>query len=270
VREAVTITNTFEEAHELVPEGPREKEVLDLLAQELKQRLPSTVVRIDEEIVAKDPKAVEPLRRAAEVALLDLRNSESWCVDAMPRCSANALAAARRVRDAEPTKCDGYMRVAELTAMSGNVGKAIDDVEAAVGRLDDRSACRRLLVDLAIRYNAHARADAVLDQMLRAQGATIQETVEDLTYAASVEVGRNNPRRAIGYYKLAFERAPERDDLLVSLAKLAEATGMHGEALDAYGKLAQRHPEAPEWVAATARVRAALQHEVRGVRPGAP
>jgi hypothetical protein len=70
---------------------------------------------------------------------------------------------------------------------------------------------------------------------------------------------------AIAHYKRAWERSPDRDDLLQNVARLAAAERMHGEALDAYSKLAARarsDQERDRWAQAAAAEKAALQASV--------
>jgi hypothetical protein len=58
--------------------------------------------------------------------------------------------------------------------------------------------------------------------------------------------------------KKAWERAPERDDLLIELASRASTQGSHGEAVNAYTRLIERHPEDPKWAEAVRREREAV------------
>ena len=48
-------------------------------------------------------------------------------------------------------------------------------------------------------------------------------------------------------YQTAHERAPDRDDALEGVARLASSLDLHAEALDAYGQLSRKHPDDTQW-----------------------
>jgi hypothetical protein len=83
-----------------------------------------------------------------------------------------------------------------------------------------------------------------------------------MLFAASVESSHGGARRALALVKRAWERAPERDDLLIDVARRAAAQGLHGEALDAYMKLDTRHPDDPQWKTAIAHERDAVSRGI--------
>ena len=100
---------------------------------------------------------------------------------------------------------------------------------------------------------------AALDRLLKLGCEVPSECVTGLIFAAEVEARRGSPRRALILMRKAAERAPERDDLLADVAAKAEAQGFHGEALEAYTKLSERHPADPKWSEAVAREREAVR-----------
>lgn len=269
VDEAVRLVRSFDDAMELVPDGEPGLRVLVHLASRLEARLPSTVVRLDREIAARDPKSLDPVNRAAARALGDLRDGEAWCAGApgdrpvtSGLCVSEGLEAASRLRAAAPEKCDGHALTAELRVATGDVDAGFAVLDRALEEVTERSPCARRLVRLALETKSARRVDAALDRLLKLGCEAPAECVENLTFAASVEAGRGARRRALALSKKAWERAPERDDLLEDIAAKAAAEGLHGEALEAYTKLADRHPGDPRWTEAVTREREAATRRV--------
>src|SRR5262249_7038773 len=147
--EAKRLVNTYEEALELVPDGPRGATVLAFLANALAPRLPSTVARLDAELSSRDPRAGDPVRRAAAYALLDLKSQEPWCENDRAACVEFGLTAAQRLRAAAPERCEGHALVAELRVASGDAAAGFGELERSLDHLSDRSFCARRLVSLA-------------------------------------------------------------------------------------------------------------------------
>lgn len=263
MEESFRLVGTFEDAMELVPDGPRGPAALERLANVLGTRLPSSVVRLDQELSARDPGAIDPVRRAASAALHDIKGPEPWCEgNAHGACVEEGLAAARRFRNAAPDKCEGHALIAELRVASGDVAAGFAELDGALDHVGDRSVCGRRLVALAELTRNAARLDAALDRLLKLGCEAPPECVSNFAFAAEVEARRGGSRRALALMRKAWERAPERDDLLADVATKAESQGFHGEALDAYTKLLERHPEEPKWSSAVARERDAV---ARGV-----
>jgi hypothetical protein len=263
--EALPLVDGFDDAMELVPEGERSTVVLAELARELEARLPATSVRLDRELVARDVTALDPLRRVAAAALWDVQNEEVWCVPpagSVERCIADGLAAAARIRASAPERCDGYALRAELRVLSGDVDAGFSELDEALDRIADRSACAKRLVQLAQRTRNAARVDASVDRLLKLGCEAPPECVDNLLFAAQVESTRGRGWRGLALLKKAWERAPEREGLLEDIGAKAEAQGFHGEALEAYTRLADRHPSEARWTAAVARERDAV---ARGV-----
>lgn len=267
LKEALPLVRGFDDAMELVPSGKSANAALEALAVELAPRLPSTAYRLEHELARRDPTALAPHRRAAAAVLADLRNHEPWCEAAPERCLDEGLAAAAKLRDAQPDKCEGHERIAELRLAAGEPGRALDDLERAVETAADRTACARRLVTLSTEAGEPRRAEAAIARLTRMGCGSADECADNLVFAASAEQGRGNQRRALALYRSASERAPHRDDLLANVASLADAQGLHGEALEAYTKLAQRHPEDPKWTQAADAARAKLRG---GLAPRVP
>ncbi len=267
--EALRLVGGFEDAMDLVPDGAAGVPALDYLAQHLGQRLPATVVRIDREISALDPRALGPVQRAAARALGDVRDAEVWCGDrsssnqgARVSCVADGLEAAARLRASAPEKCEGHALTAELRVAAGEIDAGFAELDRSLEEVAERSPCARRLVSLAVQIGNNVRIDAALDRLLKLGCEAPAECVNNFKFAADIETKRGSHRRALALMKKAWERAPERDDLLSDLAAKASAQGLHGEALEAYTKLAERHPEEPKWAESAARER---QAAARGV-----
>jgi tetratricopeptide (TPR) repeat protein len=263
VQEALPLVGDYYDAMELVPEGPRGVPVLKSLAERLGSRLPSTVVRLDRELSARDPADLDPVRRSATAVMRDIVGGEPWCSGpARQACLEEGLLAARRLRIAAPDKCDGHALVAELRIAAGEPDAGFSELDAALDQVTERSACARRLVTLAEQTGNPVYVDAALGRLLKLGCEAPPECVTNLVFAAEVESRRGSHRRALALMRKAWERAPERDELLGELARRAEAQGLHGEALEAYTKLLERHPDDPRWAEAVAREREAV---ARGV-----
>ncbi|MBX3228108.1 MAG: O-antigen ligase family protein [Labilithrix sp.] len=266
--EAARLVTELDHALELVPEGDRAGAVLEELATLLGKRLPASVVVIDQAILARDPNAIGPWRRIAMATLGDVRDKEPWC-EGVDRgaCIEEGLAAATRVRALSPERCEGHELGAQFLVEKGELDRAFTELEDAAETVLDRSACGRALVSLSVRTGQRARVDTALDRLLRAGCEAPPQCVENLLFAAEIEAQRGGTRRALSLTKSAAERAPEREDLLVRAARLAEAQHAYGDALDAYTRLAARHPEDAALAAAVARQRDALARGVLKVPP---
>jgi hypothetical protein len=263
IKEAPRLVRDFDDAMQLVPSGRAGLPMLEGLVDAISRRLPSSAARLDAEILVRDPSASGPLQRIAEAALRDVTNHEPWCGKAPNRCFEEGLAAARRIRDAAPGKCEGHVLVAQLTAAGGDATGALDGLDRALSSTTDRSVCARELVTLSMQVKQNARTDAALERLTTLSCEQASDCVENLAFAAYLEVQRGNQRRGFALYKRASERAPERDDLLATVGALAVELRLHGEALEAYTRLSARHPEDPQWSEAAAAQKTALQQ--RGV-----
>ena len=269
VDEALPLVGSFEDAMELVPDGPAGLPILSHLAEKLATRLPSTVARLDREIVLRDPAALGPVERAAARALGDVTGSEEWCADPSGvekgqrvACIGDGLAAAARLRAYAPEKCDGHALTAELRVAAGEIEAGYAELDRSLEQVEKRSACARRLVRLAMQIGNSGRLDRAIDRLLKLGCESPPECVANFSFAADVESRRGAHKRALALAKKAWERAPERDDLLIDLATRAEAQGMHGEALEAYTRLVERHPGESKWVVGAAREREAATREI--------
>jgi tetratricopeptide (TPR) repeat protein len=264
--EAAGLVRNRDDALEIAPAGKAGAVVLDGISAAIDKRLPATAAQLDREVVARDPSALAPARRAAASILADMKNHEPWC-DPSRACLDEGLAAASRIQKVSPDGCEGYAFAAELRAAAGDVDVAMRDLERATERVTDRSLCARRLVSLALDTKRTQQADAALDRLVKMGCEVSSECADNLAFAASVEQQRGNHRRALADYTRAAERAVDPTPYLASIAQIASAEGLHGEALDAYTKLAARKPGEPQWTEGIAREKAALQAGLYAPRP---
>ncbi len=257
----------YDDAMELVPEGHRGVPVLEGLAQSLQARLPATSVELDEEHARRAPTDAGPALRRAAAAVDNLEAGESapWCDPATHEpCLKDALDAARLAMQLAPTTCEAYALRARAQAASGNAVVAVRELSEASDRVTDRVVCLQALAVLAHRAHDETHASEAMARIANAGCAQDAECAGNLAWVAALEEQRGNPQRARVLYKQAYERAPEEDGLLESIARLAASGGLHAEAADDYAQLGRRHPDDARWSKAVnverdAALRAAMQ-----------
>ena len=123
----------------------------------------------------------------------------------------------------------------------------MDRLERSVDRVGDRVTCLQALAALAHSARDDVRFDAALGEIARAGCTDAKQCVGNLVWVAQAQEARGNPRRALATYKRAYERAPDDDALLETMARLAETAGLNAEALKDYQELARRHPADGRW-----------------------
>jgi len=244
--EAPRLVSDFDEAMELVPDGPTAVDALELLARGTDLRLPATRARLDEEILRRDPNAEGALTRGARDALLDLRQEAVWCNN-RKTCADRGLEIARRLTEVAPRACEGHALSAELHAAAGSPRDAVKELEEASNRVDDRTGCLVRLVALMEATGLTTEIDATVDRVANAGCASQDECADNFAFAARTLVERGSPRRAVAFYRKAVERAPDKEVLLLEYAQLASQLELHAETLAAYSRLAELHPEVPEY-----------------------
>jgi hypothetical protein len=248
-KESVGLVHDYDEAMELAPPGPAGVQLLSSIADSLEGTLPATQIRLDEEILRRDPTAEGPLTRAVNASLLDLRDRAPWCESRRKECVKEALALAASLRARRQTACKSWELHARVLVLAGDEKHALDEIDESINIVDDRITCARLAVQLATELNNSARAELSIERLTKMGCASQQECVDIMSFAASSEVARRNPLRAVLFYKRALAAAadPDDPDLLVAIASTSEANQMHGDALEAYGRLARRQPNNAEW-----------------------
>src|SRR5262249_44290579 len=160
--------------------------------------------------------------------------------------------------DVEPRKCDGYAYRAQLTVLSGQPGRALDDLAVAADGVADHTQCMRTLISLSMEQHDEAHADAAIDKVARAGCPPDVGCADNYAYLAQIEEQRGNLRLARAFYQKAYEVSADRDDLLASQARVASALGLHVEALQVYQRLAESKPGDARWPALVAAERAAV------------
>lgn len=245
MREAPLLVDDIYSALELVPDGPEGADILESLASGLRLRLPATAYRVDAELSRRSPGAPGALRRRAEASISDLRNDHPWC-DPTVVCAEPGLAAAEALVAANPEKCSPRVVLAEVMVSEGRTAEALDRLARSIEETSERGECLRQLVRLAMESGDRKKADAALEMATRAGCGSRADCLDLYTWAALAEERRGNTVRAIALHKRAAELT-ETDDHLVSIAQLAERAGLTGEALEAYRKLAARHPGDDRW-----------------------
>lgn len=255
VREAPYVVDAPDSALELVPDGVLGVELLESLAAALNDRLPATASRLDEELSRRAPGATGPMKRRVAAAISDLTHAHPWCEN-RDACVEPAIRAARALIAQAPEKCESHALLARLLATIGRAREALDGFQSAVDKTVDRGQCLRELVMLSIQAGDRRRADAALDLVARSGCGSRSDCIDLYNWAAGIEQGRGNSVRAVSLYKRAAELTPEDDSSLLRIAELAEASGLSSEAIDAYSKLALRHPNDSRYRAKADEIRA--------------
>lgn len=257
LKESPRLANDADDAFELVPQGKDGVDVLENLAETLQNRIPSSVVRIDAELEAREPNAAGVLRRRAAAALSDFVHDHPWC-GTRAVCREAAISAARAVVARDPASCDGRRQLSKVFVAIGNPVGAFDELERGLDAVSDKPTCERALVMLALETKQTRRADVALERILRGGCGTADQCIELYEWAAEVEEGRQRSTRAIALYKRAAQIRPDRYELLQRVGDVALAAGLYGDAVDAYSSLVQRFPNDARFEAGLSQAKAGL------------
>ena len=249
LRESAHLVGTYQDAMQLVPEGPDAAAVVEQIGLVIRDRLPATQVRLDDEVAARAPARPGPSRRATENAILDLEaDTVPWCEGtARNMCVRDALHKATRSVELEPDSCDPHVLHARARICSGEREGGLRELEIAADTVKDRIHCLEELATLSRAMGSVARDDIALSKVIATGCSDDAECLGALIWVAQQEDSRGNGHKALLLYKRAFERAPDNDSLLVDIALHAEHAGLHAEAAEAYGKLAAKHPDDGRW-----------------------
>jgi tetratricopeptide (TPR) repeat protein len=260
VNEALPLVHGFDDAMEVVPRGPGAANVLELLAEGVNGHLPATRVRLDDEILSRNPVATSPLERRVMDAVGDLEAGEGapWCVADSAACVQHGEEMIARLTDLEPSRCEPYRLHAQILADVGETQRALDILQRASDRVDDRDVCLAALARLAHQTNDQAREGMALEKLEHAGCGDDAECTKRWLSLGQQHEARGDDARALALYKKILARNPDDDTALASEARVAAALGLHADALEAYTKLARRHPEQPGWASAAEAQRAAL------------
>lgn len=271
------LVQTYEDARELAPgDDEPEANVLASLAASLGPRLPATAARLDADLAqigGRFSAASTPsLVRQAQAAVDDLEDeSASWCAPGRDACVVRATAALARLRAQSPDRCHTDALEAQLQLAMGQSAPALETLEKAVRTDHDGLDCVDLLVSLAERQSTDGHADALLERIASLACSSGSACVETLSALSRAEQAHGRPRRALTFAKRAYER-DSSDASLLTVARLAASTGLHAEALEDFRRLAQRHPDDPEWPKAADAERVATYRELPAMNkvPAAP
>ncbi len=249
-QEVARLVHGYDDALEVVSEGPQTIPLLETLGEAVSWRLPSTSERIEEELARRAPMDATPLLKQLQGAVEDLESgpAASWCQGPQRAdCLIRALDLAERARLRSPTRCEAYALGARAQVAGGNETLGLSELAKAADLVTNRADCLKELVALAARSHDEARAAQGIAKIAAVGCSTDDECGQNLAWAAQFEEGRGNGRHAVGLYKRAYERMPDNEDLLVAAARLEAAVGMHADARDDYRRLVRRHPDHAEW-----------------------
>ena len=269
IDEAPALVTTYRDALELVSSGPAGARMLDALASAMAARAQTgegnngageVAARLDEALIAREPANSGPLARRAETILAALRTGDRAHL-------AEGISYAQRYRETSPSECRGYALEADLAAAVGDSKRALAALDDAVERASplESVACVRKLVTLADSEKSYDRADHAVDRAGRraCAGAMTEECAARLGELGVIEDQRGHPRRAVGFFKRAYEANHART-ALVSAGSVALRGKAYGDAIWAYGELVRLEPDHAEWKAnlTTARSAVAIEHFV--------
>ena len=250
----------YDDAMELVPDARVGVPTLQTLVGTLPMRLPATSARLDEELQARQPADPGPPLRAATSAIQDLdpARGASWCEGTARRgCIDRALSSARKAEQLAPTICDPYTLEARAQIVDGDTARALAELAQAASITSEHVPCLQSLALLADEVHDERVETDALNKIAAAGCTPDDQCGNNLAWVAQREELRGNLRRALGFYRRAYERS-ENDAFLEAVARLAASAGLHTEAADGYERLARKHPEeAARWQRAAATEREA-------------
>ncbi len=268
--EAARLVGSYQDAMELIPEGPDAPDVIERFGLAVRERLPATRVRLDAELTARVPGKPGPAVRAAEDAVrdLDLDGGPSpWCESRgdWAACVDNAVSKAQRAEVLEPDLCEPRVLHARARAAGGEGEAGLLGLELAADTVSDRLRCLQELATLARALGNVAREQSALDKVAAAGCSDDSECASALTWVAQQEDARGNSSKAMATYKRAYERAPQDDGLLGTIADHAARAGLHAEAAQDYERLAKMHPGEARWRTAEEQERSAAMKGAAGL-----
>jgi hypothetical protein len=265
--DASGVVGGYFDAMELIPVGKLGSAIAEVLIDTVRDRLPSTVVRLDAELRARSPSTRGPALRAAIDAVHDIEEPDRapWCRDAAGvSCTQLALDLSSRAQQIAPDGCEAYALHARARIASGDIDGGLSELEKAVDNVKSRAECLQELVRVARRAHSDRYALAALDKIVSAGCTESAECARNLRWVAQDEEQTGNIHKALALYRRAYEQSPDDDGLLEQIARLTAAAGMHAESAERYEQLARRHPNEGRWrQAATVERDAAMRGVVK-------
>ena len=113
---------------------------------------------------------------------------------------------------------------------------------AANDKVSDRANCLIYTANLAQSEHDETQAALALSKLEHMTCSDDASCILTWRQVAGMEESRGNVRQAVSFLKRILQRDPRDEQALLSLARLASASGVHSEAIDAYKKLLALHP----------------------------
>ncbi len=248
-KELGAVVHGYDDAMEVVPDGKLGTIILNSLIASLSNRLPATTVRLDAELAARAPMDSGVAARQATRAVEDVEGDGApWCDGSLRvECVREALAKAQYAEQLAPKDCAPYTLEARVRLAQGDNAGGLSDVERALDVVTDRVTCLESLAGMAYTAGDKTRAELALEQIANAGCGDIADCTRNSLWVAQQEEAHGFSGKALGLYRRVFERAPEDDTALESIARLAAQTGLHAEAAEDYAQLGRRHPTDERW-----------------------
>jgi tetratricopeptide (TPR) repeat protein len=261
LQEILPLVHGYDDARELAVTGSRRAVWLELLLDQVRQRLPATAARLDADLLQLQPDSLESLRRHAQDSLADLRGGEaaSWCSgSARGPCVDEALAQTTKLVQLVPMQCASLSLRAQALIETGSAARGVDEFLRGAEQATDRAPCLKEVVGVASHLKMDDTVTRALDEISHSGCVDSVECTANQRFVAGYEEARGNPRRALAILQRARNGVPEDESLLIDIGRLASRLEMHAEALGAYEELARRHPGSAQWQAAISSEREAL------------
>jgi tetratricopeptide (TPR) repeat protein len=256
------LISTYDDAQELLPATTVQRDnMLEQLAEQLHDRLPSTSARFDELQVRMNPAAVNPLARSIDDVLADVAAGPAapWC-DGEYSCVATGLERAERLRYLQPGSCEALVKKARLLIAANRAADGLQQLRDGAEAAANAGECWRGMGTLALEARNDVYLDIAVGQLAVSGCDSDAECANNLLWIANVEAQRGNGRKAVGYLQRAHDRAPERTDIVEHWGELATALGMHAAAMQAYQDM-ERLSKDPKWAAAAEHERSAVMRD---------
>jgi hypothetical protein len=247
------LVHNYDDAVELVANGPAGPYTIDLLMQALSPRLPATSMRLRQDLARRLPTDSEAPFLAAKDALVDLADGDGapWCAgEARRGCVKRAVEEAALAQQFDTRDCEPAITGARIRIADGDPTTGLTELALAADASRDPAYCLQGLEALAVSVHDEARASDAIAKLTSLACSDDAECSSTLIWAASAEEKLGKPRQALILFKRAYDRSPGRDDLLEDMARLAAATDLHAESERAYERLAQKHPDDTRWARA--------------------
>jgi tetratricopeptide (TPR) repeat protein len=241
---AASWTSDFDELLLAVPVGVRGALMLDEMSRRLVLPEHAPVrERCEAEAIARDPAFLAPRMRQIEARLQALAATAgsavaSLCAD-RARCQREVEEHAQVISALLPESSSGAQRRARLLDTIGRSDEADRLLVAECVKPQDRGSCLELRADLAVRSSDVPRFEAALKEYLSDRCTSPATCAAAHAKVGAYRVQRGDLRAAT----VSFERAAREDpteERWLQVADTAARAGMHGKAVEALEKVAQK------------------------------